>query len=229
MIKHLACIMDGNRRWAMRQGLISWLGHKNGLDAVKRVIDFCLEKQISYLSLYAFSIENLQRSHDEQRYLFEVLAKQALQDLEIFKRKNICIRFIGDRALFPASVRPICDTIEHETVAGTALNVNFLLCYGGRQEIVDAAKRIATQVACGDLLAENITTDVFEKFLWTTGVPSPDVIIRTGGDNRLSNFLLFQCAYSELYFIDCLWPDISVQNLESAITYYDNCRKNFGR
>jgi len=221
--------MDGNRRWAMRQGLVSWFGHKKGLDAVRLVIDFCLVQHISYLSLYVFSIENLQRCPDEQRYLFEVLAQEALQDLEMFKRKNICIRFIGDRTLFPVTVRPVCEKIEQETMTGTALQVNFLFCYGGRQEIVDVTKRIAREVVRGTLLSDDITPDVFEKFLWTAGTPSPDLIIRTGADNRLSNFLLFQCAYSELYFLDCLWPDISLVDLESALIHFDKCRKNFGK
>ncbi len=229
MLTHLACIMDGNRRWAMRQGIASWFGHKKGLDAVQRVIDFCLEKNIKYLSLYTFSIENLQRSVNEQKYLFEVLAQEALQDIETFKRKNISIRFLGDRTLFPATVRPVCETIEHETSAGNALQVNFLLCYGGRQEIVDAAKRLAVQINQGNVSLEDVTTDVFETFLWTSGIPSPDLIIRTGGQQRLSNFLLFQCAYSELYFLDCLWPDISSTQLELALTYFDECRKNFGK
>jgi len=230
MVNHLACIMDGNRRWAMQQGLMSFLGHRKGFDAVKRVIDFCLEKEISYLSLYAFSLENLQkRSQEEQRYLFEGLAQEALQDLEMLKRKNICIRFIGDRTLFPASVRPVCEKIEYETASGTALQVNFLLCYGAQQEIADAAKRIAIEVAQGNVLPQDITAEFFEKFLWTSGIPSPDLIIRTGGDVRLSNFLLFQCAYSELFFSDTLWPDISSTELESALIYFDKCRKNFGK
>jgi undecaprenyl diphosphate synthase len=228
-LKHLACIMDGNRRWAMRQGLTSWLGHKNGLDAVQRVIDFCLAQHIPYLSLYAFSIENLQRSQDEQRYLFEVLAQEALQDIETFKRKNLRIRFIGDRPLFPASVIPVCEEIEYETASGSALQVNFLLCYGGQQEIVAATKRIVVEVAQGSLKLADITPEVFEKFLWTSDMPLPDLIIRTGGQQRLSNFLLFQCAYSELYFLDCLWPDISLTDLEAACIYFDTCRKNFGK
>ncbi len=221
--------MDGNRRWAMRQGLTSWLGHKNGLDAVQRVIDFCLAQHIPYLSLYAFSIENLQRSQDEQRYLFEVLAQEALQDIETFKRKKLRIRFIGDRTLFPASVMPVCEKIEYETASGNALQVNFLLCYGGQQEIVAATKRIAVEVAQGSLQLADITPEVFAKFLWTSDMPLPDLIIRTGGQQRLSNFLLFQCAYSELYFLDCLWPDISLTDLEAARIYFDTCRKNFGK
>jgi undecaprenyl diphosphate synthase len=221
--------MDGNRRWAMNQGLLSFLGHKNGWDAAKRVIDFCLEKKIAHLSLYTFSTENLKRSADEQHYLFEVLAQEAAKEFEDFKDRNVRVSFIGDRALFPKSVKSICEKVERETVGCNALHLNFLLCYGGQQEIVDTAKRIAIKVAKGDLQVNDITLEIFENFLWTSSSPSPDLIIRTGGDNRLSNFLLFQCAYSELYFIDCLWPDISVQHLEAAITYYDNCRKNFGK
>ncbi len=229
MVKHLACIMDGNRRWAQKQGLLSWLGHKSGLNSVRRVIDFCLEKKIEYLSLYTFSIENLKRSQDEQNYLFEVLAHEAFGDLAEFKRRNIRICFIGDRSLFPEKVISLCEIMQSETATCSALQVNFLLCYGGQQEIADTAKRIAIAVKKGDLKESDITSDVFETFLWTSGIPSPDLIIRTGGDNRLSNFLLFQCAYSELYFLDCLWPDISVEELESALIYYDKCRKNCGK
>lgn len=221
--------MDGNRRWATQQGLLSWYGHKKGLDGVKCAINFALEKNISYLSLYTFSIENLQRSDEEQSYLFQVLAQQALRELEEFKHKNVRMKFIGDRTLFPLNVRPVCEKIEQETEHCTLLQVNFLFCYGGRQEIVDAAQRIAINVKSGDLQPADITTELFASFLWTGSIPSPDLIIRTGGDNRLSNFLLFQAAYSELYFLDCLWPDISVEKLESALTYYSKCRKNFGK
>jgi undecaprenyl diphosphate synthase len=230
MLQHLACIMDGNRRWARDHKFETFFGHKKGLDAVQHVVDFCLIKQIPYLSLYAFSLENLeQRSQKEQNYLFEVLAQEALQNIDTFKNKNIRIKFIGDSALFPLSMKSVCEKAEQETESAKALQVNFLLCYGGRQEIVDATKRIAIEVAQGTLQPESITPDLFEKFLWTSPMPSPDLIIRTGGQQRLSNFLLFQCAYSELYFTDCLWPDISPVELESALTYFDTCRKNFGK
>jgi undecaprenyl diphosphate synthase len=221
--------MDGNRRWATQQGLLSFLGHKQGFAAVKLVIDFCLANSISYLSLYTFSIENLQRSEIEQHYLFEVLAKEALQDLGEFKRKNIRMRFIGDRTLFPQSVRKLCEKVEKETREYTALQVDFLLCYGGRQEIVDVTKRIADRVACGDLQINDITPRLFEDYLWTAGTPWPDLIVRTGGQHRLSNFLLYQCAYSEFYFLDCMWPDISDVELQSALVYYNKCRKMFGK
>jgi undecaprenyl diphosphate synthase len=229
MLTHLACIMDGNRRWAFKQGFGSWFGHKKGLDAVQRVIDFCLEKNIKYLSLYAFSIENLQRSTDERKYLFEVLAQEALQDIDTFKSKNVRVKFVGDRTLFPVNMQFVCEQAESATSTGDALQVNFLLCYGGQQEIVDAAKRLAVEINKGNVVLKDVTPVLFEKFLWTGGMPSPELIIRTGGQQRLSNFLLFQCAYSELYFLDCLWPDISSVELESALTYFDKCRKNFGQ
>src|SRR6266404_9561858 len=124
MVKHLACIMDGNRRWALKQGFGAWFGHKKGLEVVQRVIYFLLEKKISYLSLYAFSKENLQRSTEEQKYLFEVLAQEALQDLETFKNKNVRIKFIGDRKLFPVTMQPVCEQAEQETESGSALQVN---------------------------------------------------------------------------------------------------------
>lgn len=229
MIKHLACIMDGNRRWAQKQGFMAFLGHKAGWDAIKRVVDFCCEKNISYLSLYTFSIENLKRSEAEKYYLFEVLAKEAFAELNNLKNRNVRVRFIGDRALFPQSIKSLCEKTEQETKHCTGLHINFDLCYGGQQEIADAAKSMAVHVAQGNLLPEHITPELFEKYLWTSGIPSPDLIIRTGGDIRLSNFLLFQSAYSELFFSDVLWPDISSVELESALIHFDKCRRNFGQ
>ena len=228
-LNHLACIMDGNRRWAKKQGLLPWLGHKNGLDAIERVINFCLHKKIPYLSLYTFSIENLQRSHQEQSYLFEVLARQAFQRIQEFKDRGVAYSFIGDRTLFPSSVRSLCENIENETKDGMALQVYFFFCYGGQQEIVDSTKRIALEVFQGILQPSDITATLFKQFLWTKNNCPPDLIIRTGKQQRLSNFLLFQCAYSELYFLDCMWPDITIQELEKALIYYDKCQRNFGK
>ena len=229
MLKHLACIMDGNRRWAMSQGLLPTDGHRKGFDIIKTIIDFCFEKKIDHLSLYTFSIENLKRSTEEVYYLFEILAYEVVDDLTELKQKNVNITFIGDRTLFPKNIKILCEKVEKETYHCNGLYLHILLCYGGRQEIVDTARRIAIKVKKGDLQESDITIDVFERFLWTTGISHPDLIIRTGGDHRLSNFLLFQAAYSELYFLDCLWPEISKKELESAVTYFDNCRKTFGQ
>ncbi len=220
--------MDGNRRWAVRQGLLSIDGHRKGFDSISLIIDFCREKGMEYLSLYTFSIENLKRSSEEIYSLFEVLAYEVVDQVIKLKEKNVKVVFIGDRSLFPKSVKPLCEKAERETKECDGLQVNFLLCYGGRQEIVDTARRIAIKVKKGDLQESDITENVFERFLWTTGTPCPDLIIRTGGDRRLSNFLLFQAAYSELYFLDCLWPDITTKDLESAVNFFHHRRYNSG-
>lgn len=221
--------MDGNRRWATQQGLMSLQGHRKGFDAIQTVIDFSLAKGIEHLSLYTFSTENLKRSADELYYLFEILAYEAVERLVELKKQNINITFIGDHALFPKNIKPLCDKVERETRNCNGLYLHMLLCYGGKQEIVDTARRIAIKMQKGDLQEADITTDLFERFLWTANIPHPDLIIRTGGDHRLSNFLLFQAAYSELYFMDCLWPDISHADLEKAAIYFDSCRKNIGQ
>lgn len=229
-LKHLACIMDGNRRWAARQSLSHLLGHKKGIEIIDTVTDFCLAKNIPYLSLYTYSIENLQnRSSYEQDYLFGQLAQEALQNIDNFKQKNVRIQFIGDRTLFPESMQHVCEVVERETAQCIGLELSLLLCYGGRQEIADTAQRIAQQVAQGTLKIDDITPELFEDNLWTRSLPSPDLIIRTGGQHRLSNFLLYQAAYSELYFLDCMWPDVSSVELESALVYYNKCRKMFGK
>jgi undecaprenyl diphosphate synthase len=222
--------MDGNRRWATQQGFATLFGHKQGMATINKVADFCLAKSIPYLSLYTFSIENLKkRSEQEQQYLFEILAREAEQELSTFQEKSIKIRFVGDRTLFPQSVQSICERLEAGTKEGTALTINLLLCYGGQQEIVDTTKRLAAKVASGELKESDITSEVFENHLWTAGIPHPNLIIRTGDQQRLSNFLLYQSAYAELYFLKCMWPDISEQELESALTYYHECRKMFGK
>lgn len=230
MLTHLACIMDGNRRWAAQQNLAKLFGHKKGIETISTVADFCLAKKIPYLSLYAFSIENLyNRSSEEQSYLFGKLAQEAAEDIDIFKQKNVRIQFIGDRTLFPQTMQSIGEKIEKETAHCTALILNLLLCYGGQQEIVAATKRIAIQVAQGVLKESDITPQLFAQHLWTAAIPAPNLIIRTGNQQRLSNFLLYQAAYSELYFLDCMWPDISETELEKALTYYHECRKMFGK
>jgi undecaprenyl diphosphate synthase len=222
--------MDGNRRWAVRQGLRSFFGHKKGLEVIHTVVDFCLTHAISHLSLYTFSIENMNsRSVVEKDYLFGQLAQEAAADLDTFKQKNVRMQFVGDRTLFPESIHDLIEKIEKETAHCAAVRVYFLLCYGSRQEIADTAKRLAQQVMHGTLSLHDITPDVFEHNLWTTTMPSPDLIIRTGGQHRLSNFLLFQGAYSELYFLDCMWPDISESDLKKALLYYQECQQNFGR
>ena len=228
MLKHLACIMDGNRRWAFKQGLSTREGHNKGASSIHTAIDFCLEKHISYLTLYAFSIENIKRSEEEKHYLFEILVNTAEQEIEKLKKKNVHVKFIGEKSLFSKNIKTSCEKIEHETASCSQLFLTILLFYGGKQEIVDTTKRIALKIKKGDLQIEDITPELFEHFLWTGQTPEPELIIRTGGHHRLSNFLPYQSTYSELYFLDCLWPDITTHDLEKALEYFNSCEKKLG-
>ncbi len=230
MITHLACIMDGNRRWAKQRGYASWIGHKEGLKSIDRTIDYCLKHNIKHLTLYTFSLENLdRRSYDEQHYLFDILAPEVKQQLiDKMRATNVRARIIGDRTLFPESMRIFSDDLERETATGTALTVYSLFCYGGRQEITAMVRAIANQVAQGTINLEDITLDRVANELWHAGIPDPELVIRTGGAYRLSNFLPFQTAYSELYFTDVFWPDVNEQVLDDALQFYQSCKRNFG-
>lgn len=221
--------MDGNRRWATQKGWASREGYRPGLDAAKRVVAFCLEKKIPHLSLYLYSIDNLKRSPQEQSYLFDTLAGSIAQEFcQECIDYNIRVKFVGDRTLFPHGMRSLCEKLERDTQDNDALHLDLLFCYGSQQEIVSATKKIIKKVERNELQEDEITPELFAKFLWSAATPSPDLVIRTGGAKRLSNFLLFQAAYSELYFLDCLWPDISHNDLENAVSYYNQCQRNFG-
>ena len=228
MIKHLAVIMDGNRRWATSRGLSAMFGHREGAKAVEHAIKFCLDSEISHLSLYTFSLENFQRSRAEKEYLFDLIVQELESKLDFFIEQQVRVRFIGDRTLFPAHVIPTCHRVEQATAKFDKLGLNFLFCYGARQEILDGVRRLVHKVTTGELAEADLTEKIFEQCLWSSGVPAPDIIIRTGGHQRLSNFLLYQAAYSEFCFLDCLWPDITVQHFQNVVTSFENRMRNFG-
>ncbi len=225
---HMACIMDGNRRWAKQRGLQPWEGHKAGIEAVKKVIEFCIAKKIKYLSLYTFSQENFKRSEQELKYLFDLMMQEADKGADEFKKHGIKLRFLGDRSLFPSQLVPLIDQFEKETAHCQTLQVNLLFCYGAQQEIAMAAKAIAQKCKAGQLDADAITPELFAQHLWTQDLPEPDLIIRTGYVSRLSNFLLFQAAYAELYMIDCYWPEIGKEMLQDIYDRFVRSKRNFG-
>jgi len=225
MINHLACIMDGNRRWAKKQGKLPWLGHKAGIKTIEIAIKYCLEQKINYLSLYTFSLENFNRSQIEQSYMFDMMLTQAEKQLRLFIDKNIKIKFIGNLVNFPENIQKMCQDIEIKTAQGTALQVNFLFGYGAQQEILNAAQQFSQAIIAGS----DATQELFESFLWTAGMPNPDLIIRTGGVQRLSNFLLYQSAYAEIRFLDTLWPDLTEQELFDTVTSALQALKNNGK
>lgn len=228
MIQHLACIMDGNRRWAKRQGLMPWLGHNQGAESVKRVIQFALDNNIKYVSLYTFSIENFKRSEQELSHLFSLLIRVLTENLAQFIEQGVNIRFIGDEILFPESIRRTIGEVEEKTSHCSKLYLNLLFCYGGQQEIIGAVKKVLAHLKNGLLALEDFTEDLFRKYLWMGNIPEPELIIRTGGTKRLSNFLLYQAAYSELYFLDCLWPDITEQDLTGALNEFKRIQRKLG-
>jgi undecaprenyl diphosphate synthase len=228
MMQHLACIMDGNRRWAKAHGLLPWYGHKEGFDAAIRIISFAQQKKIPYVSLYLFALQNFKRSQEEIDHIFTMLANQATHIVTECLTHNILVRFIGDRSLFPKTLSHSIDFIEQSTAHCTSIVVNLLFCYGGQEEIVSACQKIAEKIKSEELQPDQITSLVFENYLWSSPNPPPDLIIRTGKSSRLSNFLLYQAAYAELYFADCLWPEIDYAELEKAYIHFLNCKRNFG-
>lgn len=227
-MQHLAAIMDGNRRWAKGKGLPTLYGHQAGLDAAKRAVDFCLQKRIRYLSLYAFSLENFKRSKTEKEYLFTLIGNYIEKGMNELHAQGVRINIIGERSLFPESVKPLFEKAEQKTAENKNLVLNLLFCYGSQQEIVASVKTIAQKVKNGELAQDEITQKTISEHLWTAAIPAPDLILRTGGEKRLSNFLLYQAAYSEFYFTEKHWPEINQVHLNQAFDYFNTCKRNFG-
>jgi undecaprenyl diphosphate synthase len=227
-MQHLAIIPDGNRRWARKNKLEAFLGHKKGLDAVRAAIKVSLANGIKYLSFYTFSLENLKRQEQEKEYLFNLMVEGVAQELPNLIKEGINIRFLGDTSCFPEKLRPVIHTIEHETRELNKLYLNLLFFYGGRQEILSVIKTIAQKVKDGILSIDQINTGTIDHALWTAGIPDPDLIIRTSGMSRLSNFLCYQSAYSELMFLDNYWPEITEAHLNKCINDFKTIKRNFG-
>ena len=227
-LKHLACIMDGNRRWAEKNGLSRDAGHREGLETVKRVIEFCLKDNIKFLSLFAFSSENFNRPDSEKAFLFGKLIYTAREHFLKLVEHGVKVRFIGMKSLFSKSVQKVCDEVEQKTAHCDKLQVNLLFGYGSRMEIVEAAKKIAKDIFDKKVEEKDISEESFRKYLWTNGTPDPEIIVRPGFVTRISNFLLYQGAYSEFYFPKCLWPEVNEVVLREIIDDYKGCTRNFG-
>lgn len=228
-LQHLAIIPDGNRRWAREHKLEAVLGHKAGMNTVKHAIAVCLEHKIKHLSFYTFSLENFKREEAEKSYLFSMMAKGFTQELPALIENGIRVRFIGDRSYFPAVLKGVVDDAERQTAHCEKLNLNLLFCYGGKSELVHAARALARQVAQGALDPEAIDEAMLGDSLWTSGIPDPELVIRTGKASRLSNFLLYQSAYSELMFLDCYWPEVTKELLRQCIADFGAIKRNFGK
>ena len=225
---HVAIIMDGNGRWAKARGLPRVAGHRRGADAVRRVVRGAGELGIPVLTLFAFSTENWTRPADEVNDLMGLLRHYLRNELDELHKNGAKLRVIGNRnGLATDIVRDISDA-ENRTRSNSRINVNICINYGARAEILEAIRSLARQVAAGELSADRIDEDRFENELLTAGVPDPDLLIRTSGEQRISNFMLWQCAYAELVFVDTLWPDFGKEHLEQAIAEFRRRERRYG-
>jgi len=221
---HVAIIMDGNGRWAQRRGLPRIEGHRRGAERAKEIIKLSDKLGIRYLTLYAFSMENWHRPQEEVSFLMKLLELYLRQELKALVRDNVIFKAIGDREKLPKNIRALIEETEKNTSSNTGMTLITALSYGGRDEILRAIKRAISQ----GVEPEEITEESFSQFLDTKDVPPPDMIIRTSGEHRLSNFLLWQSAYSELYFTDTLWPDFTEQEYLKALSDYQRRERRFG-
>ncbi|CAH2030826.1 isoprenyl transferase [Trichlorobacter ammonificans] len=227
--RHLAIIMDGNGRWAEQRMLRRIVGHQRGVETVRMVVEQASRLGIGYLTLFAFSSENWSRPKTEVRALMTLLQKYIRIETGRMMKNNIRFNVIGNRNDLPREVNQILDEALQQTARNTGMVLTLALSYGGRQEIVRAAVRLAEEVRTGGLAPERITEELFARHLDTVGLPDPDLLIRTSGEMRISNFLLWQLAYAELYFTDINWPDLTIDQLYRALADYQARERRFGK
>ncbi len=226
---HVAIIMDGNGRWARKRGMPRTYGHRKGAENVVKITRSMKESGIRYLTLYAFSTENWQRSKDEVDALMQLLNEYLDKELKEIMDNNVRILFIGERNMLSPGIQEKMAFLERESAQNTELTLCIALSYGSRQEIVAAVKRIAKKVADGELEISQITTDTVSDALYTKDIPDPDILIRTSGEKRISNYLLWQAAYTEFFFTDTLWPDFSKEELCEIIQAFKNRERRYGK
>ena len=226
--RHIAVIMDGNGRWAKKKSLNRIKGHTKGADAVREVTRACRELGIKILTLYAFSVENWKRPKEEVAALMELLKKYLLKERDEMIKNNIRLRAIGRIEDLPSDVQKTLRETIQKTAHCDGMVLNLALSYGGRSEILHAVQEIIREVQSGKVRSEEINFQLFSKYLWTQGIPDPDLLIRTSGEFRISNFLLWQIAYTELYVTDTLWPDFDRNELIKAIGVYQSRERRFG-
>ena len=227
-ISHIALIMDGNGRWARSKGLPRYEGHAQGLRTLRKLLRDLKNLNISYLTLFTFSIDNWKRPKEETSKLMQLLRKFISNDLSELHSNNVRIKVIGSRNEIPKDIVDLINGAEALTLDNTGLYLQVAFNYSGRQEIINATKKIAIASAKGEIDPNKIDNTIFESNLYSAGVPDPDLIIRTGSEKRVSNFLLWQLSYSEVYFEECLWPDFNKNKLDLAINDYNSRSRRFG-
>ncbi|NNV01837.1 isoprenyl transferase [Brevibacillus sp. MCWH] len=225
---HVAVIMDGNGRWAKKRNLPRVAGHRAGMKTVKEVVKAADEIGVQYLTMYAFSTENWKRPRDEVDFLMRLPQEFLSTELEELVERNVRVRMVGSREQLPPYTIQALETAEHRTRNNTGLQLNFALNYGARKEIVEAVKDIAARLQAGEIDLEQLNEDVISRHLYTSEIPDPDLLIRTSGEIRLSNFMLWQLAYTELWFTEVLWPDFTREHFYQAIVEYQGRARRYG-
>lgn len=228
-LQHIAFIMDGNRRWAKKRGLPIVMGHRQGAETLVNIAKAAKKMGLKYMTVYAFSTENWQREKSEVDGLMELLRQYLDSSFKELQENKVRIIFIGEREMLAADIQAKMAKIETESANNKEVTLCVALSYGGRQEIVAATKKIAKQIEEGLLKPEDVTLQTVAETLYTAGIPDPDLLIRTSGEERLSNFLLWQMAYTELYFTKTLWPDFSAEELKQIIDEYEKRERRYGQ
>ena len=225
--RHIAIIMDGNGRWAKKRGLPRTAGHAAGAESFRRIANYCRTLGVEYLTVYAFSTENWKRSQEEVAGIMKLLHRYLVEALADMEKNRVRFRFFGDLSRLTPQLRQLCQDAEKRS-EDYDVQVNFCLNYGGRDEIVRAARAFSRDVAQGKCAAEDLTEERFSQYLYSADVPDPELIIRPSGEQRISNFLLWQSAYSEYVFMNVLWPDFTPEDLDKAIEEYHRRNRRFG-
>ncbi|MCR5597080.1 MAG: isoprenyl transferase [Lachnospiraceae bacterium] len=226
--RHIAVILDGNGRWAKAKGLPRKLGHVQGAKTIEEVCELMWNHGVEYFTVYAFSTENWKRSEEEVSALMTILREYMVKSIQRANDNNMRVRIIGEKSRLAKDIQESIAALEQATAENTGLKFTIAINYGSRDEITRAVRRIASRAADGEISAEGITEDMISAELDTAGYPDPDLLIRTSGEQRISNFLLWQCAYSEFYFTDVLWPDFGEKDLVAALEAYAGRDRRYG-
>lgn len=227
--RHVAVVMDGNGRWANKRHLPRAAGHKAGVNSTREIVENCAKKGIEALTIFAFSSENWNRPKDEVSSLMSLFVSTITAEVKKLDKKNVRVRFIGERKRFSEKLQDSIRGSEELTRNNTGLQLNIAANYGGRWDIVNACKQVAAAVKDGSVAIDDIDEEMFHSSVSLSEGPAPDLFIRTGGEQRISNFLIWQLAYSELYFVDTLWPDFSDEDFEASLDWYAGRQRRFGK
>jgi len=225
---HIGVTMDGNGRWAQARGKPRTEGHREGIKALRRLVEYCINYQVPYVTVFSFSSENWRRPRSEIEFIFKLLKKFVESDLDRLIKNNVRVRIIGARQELETGLQAIIALVEDQTAKNTGLNLNVAFNYGGRSEVVTAAKKLVKLVLDGELKVDDINEELFSASLSTAAMPDPDLMIRTGGEHRMSNFLIWQSAYAELVFLDSYWPDFGEDQFLDALQRYSTRQRRFG-